>query len=89
MVLLAWCRWFSPFRLVLGPSLPDRIVALDLLTLLAVGVIALFAIRENSRVLLDAAIGLALVAFPGDRRLCAFPGTARPAWLHIEEEPGP
>ena len=46
-------------RLVRGPSLPDRIVALDLLTLLAVGVIALFAIREDKPVFLDAAIALA------------------------------
>ena len=52
-------------RLVRGPSLPDRIVALDLLTLLAVGVIALFAIREDKPVFLDAAIALALVAFLG------------------------
>jgi multicomponent Na+:H+ antiporter subunit F len=52
-------------RLVQGPSLPDRIVALDLLTLLAVGVIALFAIREDKPVFLDAAIALALVAFLG------------------------
>ena len=39
--------------------------SLDLLTLLAVGVIALFAIRENQPVFLDAAIALALVAFLG------------------------
>jgi multicomponent Na+:H+ antiporter subunit F len=52
-------------RLARGPSLPDRIVALDLLTLLAVGVIAVFAIREDKPVFLDAAIALALVAFLG------------------------
>ena len=40
-------------------------MALGLLTLLAVGVIALFAIREDKPVFLDAAIALALVAFLG------------------------
>jgi len=40
-------------------------VALDLLTLLAVGVIGLFAIREGQPGFLNAAIALALVAFLG------------------------
>ncbi|WP_037449217.1 monovalent cation/H+ antiporter complex subunit F [Skermanella stibiiresistens] len=52
-------------RLVRGPSLADRIVALDLLTLLAVSVIAVFTIREDQPAFLDAAIALGLVAFLG------------------------
>ncbi len=52
-------------RLVRGPTLPDRVVALDLLTLLAVALIALFAIRAAQPVFLDAAIALALIAFLG------------------------
>lgn len=50
-------------RLVRGPTLPDRIVALDLVTLVCVAVIALLAIRLARPVFLDAAIALALVAF--------------------------
>jgi multicomponent Na+:H+ antiporter subunit F len=52
-------------RLVRGPTLPDRIVALDLVTLVCVAVIALFSIRLARPVFLDAAIALALVAFLG------------------------
>jgi multicomponent Na+:H+ antiporter subunit F len=52
-------------RLVRGPTLPDRVVALDLITVLAVAIIALYAIATHERILLDTAIVLALVAFLG------------------------
>ena len=50
-------------RLVRGPSLPDRVVALDLITILAVAFCALFAIGSGEQAFLDVAIALALVAF--------------------------
>jgi multicomponent Na+:H+ antiporter subunit F len=75
-------------RLVRGPSMPDRIVALDLLTLLAVGVIALFAIREDQPVFLDAAIALALVAFLGTVAYARFL-ERRGRHLRKTEEPAP
>lgn len=53
------------FRLVRGPSLPDRVVALDLMGLLAVGIIAAYDIAVEQPVLLDAATVLTLVAFLG------------------------
>ncbi len=53
------------YRLVRGPSLPDRVVALDLFFMLAIGLIATFSVETTERTLLDAAIVLALVAFLG------------------------
>lgn len=50
-------------RLARGPSLPDRVVALDLLTVLAVAFSALFAVASGESAFLDVAIALALVAF--------------------------
>jgi multicomponent Na+:H+ antiporter subunit F len=50
-------------RLALGPSLPDRVVALDLVGTLAVGIIAAYDIATEQPVLLDAATVVALVAF--------------------------
>lgn len=50
-------------RLVRGPSLPDRVVALELTSLLSAGMIITFAVDQNERLLLDVAIALALVAF--------------------------
>lgn len=52
-------------RLVLGPSLPDRVVALDLIGIIAVGVIAAYDILTEQPILLDAATVVALVAFLG------------------------
>lgn len=52
-------------RLVLGPSLPDRVVALDLIGLISVGVIAAYDILTQQPLLLDAATVVALVSFLG------------------------
>jgi multicomponent Na+:H+ antiporter subunit F len=50
-------------RLVRGPTLPDRVVALDLMGVLAVGMIAAYAVSTDQSVLLDPATVLALVGF--------------------------
>jgi len=50
-------------RLALGPTLADRVVALDLINVLAVAYGALFAVFSDAAAFLDAAIALALVAF--------------------------
>jgi multicomponent Na+:H+ antiporter subunit F len=52
-------------RLIRGPSLPDRVVALDLISILVAGVIAIYAIETSQAVFLDVAIVLALIAFLG------------------------
>jgi multicomponent Na+:H+ antiporter subunit F len=50
-------------RLLLGPTLADRILALDTLTTLGLGMIAVFAIRSGIALYLDIAISVALVGF--------------------------
>ena len=52
-------------RLVRGPTLPDRVVALDLIGVLSVGMIAAWAVAMDQPVLLDPAAVLALVGFLG------------------------
>ncbi|GAB4422204.1 MAG: cation:proton antiporter [Anaerolineae bacterium] len=52
-------------RLVRGPSLPDRVVALDLLITIGVAFIAVYAITMGQPVFLDVAIVLALTSFLG------------------------
>ena len=59
-------------RLIRGPSLPDRVVALDLITILAVGFCALFAIAAEEAAFLDVAIALALIAFLATVALARF-----------------
>jgi multicomponent Na+:H+ antiporter subunit F len=52
-------------RLVKGPTLPDRVVAMDLIGVLVVGLIVVLAGRSGVRATLDAAIVIALVSFLG------------------------
>jgi multicomponent Na+:H+ antiporter subunit F len=52
-------------RLLKGPTLADRVVAIDLMTSLAVGVMAALSIITDQLVFLDVALVLALVAFLG------------------------
>jgi multicomponent Na+:H+ antiporter subunit F len=52
-------------RLVKGPTLPDRIVAMDLFGMLVVGFIVVLAGSTGVRATLDAAIVIALVGFLG------------------------
>ena len=52
-------------RLAVGPSMPDRVVALDLIANLVVATTALYAITTDQQVLLDVAIGIALITFLG------------------------
>lgn len=52
-------------RLILGPSLPDRVVALDLMGTLVIGIIAVYAMATRQPVFLDVAIILALLSFLG------------------------
>lgn len=53
------------FRLLRGPTLPDRVVALDMIATLAAGAIAVYAILVGQPVFLFVAIVLALVMFVG------------------------
>ena len=50
-------------RLLLGPTLPDRVVALELMASLTVGFIGVHAIASQRFAFLDVAMVLALTAF--------------------------
>jgi multicomponent Na+:H+ antiporter subunit F len=63
IVLAAFCIAF--IRLLLGPSLADRVVALDLMATFAAGVICLYAILQDRYIFTDAALVLALILFLG------------------------
>lgn len=52
-------------RLVKGPTLPDRVVAMDLIGVLVVGLIVVLAAWTGVRATLDAAIVIALIGFLG------------------------
>ena len=59
-------------RLIKGPSLPDRVVALDMMTVLIVAFCGLFAMLSEDAAFLDVAIVLALVGFLATVALARF-----------------
>jgi multicomponent Na+:H+ antiporter subunit F len=50
-------------RLVRGPTLPDRVVAMDLMGVLVVGLIVVLSAWTGVRPTLDAAVVIALIGF--------------------------
>lgn len=63
LVMLAFCIAFV--RLLIGPTLPDRVVALDLMATIAAGAICLYAMLTDRYLFTDAALVLALILFLG------------------------
>ena len=53
----------AAFRLVRGPEPADRVVALDLITVLLIAITSLIALRTENVLYLDPALALALVGF--------------------------
>lgn len=51
------------FRVIRGPTLPDRILALDMLVATAIGFIAVIGIKTGYTLYVDIAIALGLVGF--------------------------
>ena len=56
---------FGIIRLVIGPDTVDRVVAIDLLTIIAIAVIGLLAHVANRYIYLDVALVYGLLSFLG------------------------
>ena len=65
LVTLGLALLIAFIRFVLGPTLPDRIVGMDLFGVLVVGLIVVLAASTGARASLDAAIVIALIGFVG------------------------
>jgi len=63
LLLLALAFLLTVYRVMRGPTLPDRVVALDMLVGIVIGFIAIFAIRSGTMLYIDIAISLGLVGF--------------------------
>lgn len=63
---------FAFIRLVRGPSMPDRVVALDMMTVAIVAFCGLYAIQSDNTAFLDVALVLALVGFLATVALARF-----------------
>ena len=56
---------FALVRLLRGPSLPDRVVALDLMTTLVVATCGVYAVTHDQPAFLDVAVVMAIITFVG------------------------
>jgi multicomponent Na+:H+ antiporter subunit F len=63
MFVLAMAAAIVFLRLWKGPSLPDRVIATDLLGTIAVGLLVVGAAASGQRAFMDAAVIIALIAF--------------------------
>lgn len=64
-IMLALAIAITFIRLVLGPTMVNRVVALDLMAILAVGMMASEAVRSGEHALLDVAVVVSITAFIG------------------------
>ncbi len=63
LLLLTISFFLTVYRVIVGPTLPDRIIALDMLVGVAIGFIAVMGVRTGYYLYVDIAIALGLVGF--------------------------
>lgn len=63
LVILSLSFIITVFRIVKGPTLPDRILGLDMLVSIAIGFTAVIGIKTGFALYVDIAIALGLVGF--------------------------
>ena len=92
LVLLTLAILIAFIRLVMGPDQADRIVALDLISVLIVAYLAALSIYTGQKSYLDVAIAYALIAFLGTAALARFRerlAKERGGREDVDEEEGP
>jgi multicomponent Na+:H+ antiporter subunit F len=65
LILLSFSIVLVFIRIVLGPSLPDRVISFDLIGTITIGMIAIYSITSGVESYMDAAIIISLVMFLG------------------------
>lgn len=63
LAILSLAFLLTVLRIIIGPTLPDRILALDMLVSIGIGFIAIVAVMTGYFLYLDVAIALGLVGF--------------------------
>lgn len=62
-VLHAVCFFLMLYRLVMGPTLADRVVAVDLLAYISIGFAIVYAIASQQPMYLEVGLVVGLIAF--------------------------
>ncbi|TGC07908.1 cation:proton antiporter [Methanolobus halotolerans] len=53
------------YRIIKGPTIPDRVVALDAMTVVIVVMLAIYSFDRGSAFFMDVALVLSIIAFVG------------------------
>ena len=72
IVVLGIASLLGTYRLVVGPSIPDRVVAADSIFLNGVGITVLLGVRFGTRLYLDPALIIAVLFFIGTVAVAKF-----------------
>nr|MBS0038467.1 cation:proton antiporter [Saprospiraceae bacterium] len=65
LILLSFSAILVFIRIIIGPSLPDRVIAFDLIGTITIGMIAIYSLTTGVESYLDVAIILSLIMFLG------------------------
>ena len=65
MLMISMAIALNLWRLAIGPSLPDRILALDTMYVNAIALLILFGIYQQSALYFEAALLIAVIGFVG------------------------
>jgi multicomponent K+:H+ antiporter subunit F len=69
---VALAMLLSLWRLLRGPSVPDRILALDTLYVNTIALLILFGMHLRSAIYFEAALVIAMLGFVGTVMLCKY-----------------
>jgi multicomponent Na+:H+ antiporter subunit F len=86
LVLFSLSFLLTIYRVIVGPTLPDRIIGLDMLVIVAVGFIAVIGVRTSFTLFVDVSIALALVGFLATVAFARFVLSRGALWARLHEE---
>lgn len=65
MVMMSLALALNLYRMIVGPALPDRILALDTMYINSIALLVLFGIYQGSMLYFEAALLIAVMGFVG------------------------
>ncbi|MDI3535428.1 MAG: multicomponent Na+:H+ antiporter subunit [Thermosediminibacterales bacterium] len=72
LVLLAISLVFCAYRAITGPTMPDRVIAVDTIGTIFISIIGVFSIKLNQPHYFDSALIIAILSFSGTVALGKF-----------------
>jgi multicomponent Na+:H+ antiporter subunit F len=72
IVILSFGAFFCLYRALQGPSIPDRAIAVDIMSVIFTSITALMALKYKLAYLIDLSIALAIISFVGTLALAKY-----------------